>query len=90
MDLVFVRPSKQQRSIFSCEGYEALTRCGRKLIFLAKTVSNLRIKSGGGSTNKNRRKYTLDQIEVEDFRDSNSDEEKQSHLSELSDPEVSS
>ena len=45
LDLVFVRPSKQQRSIFSCAGYEALTRCGRKLIFLlAKTVSNPHIK----------------------------------------------
>ena len=63
---------------------ENLSSCVQKLHLIC--VSN----AGGVAVNKSKRKYTLDQIEVEDFRDSNSEEEKQSHLSELSDPEVSS
>ena len=48
LDLVFVQPSKQERLIFSNASYEALTCCGRELIFLcAKTASNLCIKCRG-------------------------------------------
>ena len=46
------------------------------------------VAGGGKQDVGNKRKYTLQEIEVEGFRDSNSDSEKQSCLSGDSEPEV--